>query len=504
MIQLDYASTLDYFWALLPETVLSVSAMIILVYDGFARDSAGASHLRRVGWLSLVAIGVAVAANFGLMRFEESGTTGMIAIDGYRVFTNFLFLGAAALTILISFDYIAREGIDRGEFYVLLLFAVVGMMLLAASRDLIIIFLGFELMSVAVYVLAGFKLRDPRSSEAALKYFLLGAFSSAFLLYGMALIFGAGATTNLGLLSQMIVPGQQGVLLKAGIALMAVGFAFKVSAVPFHVWTPDVYQGAPTPITAFLAAAIKAAAFAAFIRIFVVGLGGMHDYWSQIIWWLATLTMIVPNLIALVQNNVKRLLAYSSIAHAGYLLVALVSANESGMAAFLFYLVAYTVMIVGAFAIVSVLAGPGDLRQSLADYAGIGWSHPWAAAALSLFLVSLAGLPPTGGFVGKLYILRASIEAGYPNLAVILAVTTLVSYWYYLRIIVAMYMRPSAVPLGRRVWSPPLRAALITCAAVTVFLGLLPSWPLLKAQQSVAGVPRAAVQIVLPSPVARQ
>jgi NADH-quinone oxidoreductase subunit N len=278
-----------------------------------------------------------------------------------------------------------------------------------------------------------------------------------------------------------------------------------VSAVPFHVWTPDAYEGAPTPVTAFLAAAIKGAAFAAFIRIFVVALGDLHGYWEQIIWWLACLTMVVPNLIALVQDNIKRLLAYSSIAHAGYLLVALISANDSGMAAFLFYLVAYTVMIVGAFAVLLAIAGKGDRRQRISDYAGLGYSQPWAAATLSLFLVSMAGLPPTGGFVGKFYILRASVESGYVNLAVILAVTTLVSYYYYLRVIVTMYMRPELEPVERPVWSGPLRTALVVCAAITILLGILPSWPLLKAQQSVEGLRQVvAEQVVDPGQLARR
>jgi len=498
-MQIDFANHIDYFWALLPETVLAAGALALLVYDGVAGER---STSRSIGWGALLATALAAAANVWLMGVEEIGTTGMVAIDGYRIFTNFLFLGASALTILISLDYVAREGMKPGEYYALLLFAVVGMMVLAGSRDLILIFVGFELMSLAVYVLVGFKRADPRSSEASLKYFILGAFSSAFLLYGMALLFGAGGTTNLGLMRETIDPGSVGIMAVVGMTMLAIGFGFKVSAVPFHVWTPDAYEGAPTPVTAFLAAAIKAAAFAAFIRIFVVALGDLHPYWEGLIWWLAMLTMIVPNLIALVQDNVKRLLAYSSIAHAGYLLVALIAANESGMASFLFYLVAYTVMIVGAFAIVLVLAGQGDRRQRLSDYAGLGWTNPWAAALLSLFLVSLAGLPPTGGFVGKFYILRASIEAGYVNLAVVLAITTLVSYWYYLRVIVTMYMRPEPAAGARIGLGGSVRAALAVCAAVTIFLGILPSWPLLKARQSVEGLRQVAERVVESIPAA--
>ena len=501
-MQIDFSSYLDYFWALLPETILATGGLLLLVYDGFANRGAGNS--KAVGIGSLIFVVLAAAANTWLMGVEEVGLTGMIALDGFRIFTNFLFLAAAALVVLISLDYNVREGMTQGEFYALLLFAVVGMMLLAGSRDLFLIFLGFELMSLAVYVMVGFNRRDPRSAEAALTYFLLGAFSSAFLLYGMALLFGSSSTTNLGLIRETLNPATVDVIAIAGIALLAIGFGFKVSAVPFHVWTPDAYEGAPTPVTAFLAAAIKASAFAAFIRIFVVALGDLHVYWEDTIWVLAALTMIVPNLIALVQDNIKRLLAYSSIAHAGYLLVALIAANESGMASFLFYLVAYTVMIVGAFTIVQVIAGEGDSRQQLSDYAGLGWSHPWAAAILSVFLVSLAGLPPTGGFVGKFYILRASIEAGYVNLAVILAVTTLISYWYYLRVIVAMYMKPAVAPIGRVDWTGSLRAVLVVCAFITFFLGILPSWPLGKARQSVQGLTPVAARVVEGDPLARR
>ncbi len=492
-----FTSQLDYLWALLPEAVLTTCALMLLVYDGLANKTSGRRNARVVGWGSLVAIALAAAANLWLTGVEEQGTLGAVAVDDFRIFANFIFLGAAALTVLISFEYLEREGIALAEYYVLLLFAVVGMMVLAASRDMILIFLGFELMSFPAYVLTAFKRDDPKSSEAGLKYFLLGAFSSAFLVYGMALIFGAGGTTNLGILSQTLGGGEVSLMMGGGIALLGIGFAFKVSAVPFHVWTPDAYEGAPTPFTAFMSTAIKAGAFAAFIRIFVIGLGDLHAFWESMIWWLAVLTMIVPNLIALVQDDIKRMLAYSSIAHAGYLLVALTAANESGMASFLFYLVAYTAMTVGAFAIVLVIAGKDDRRQRIQDYASIGWTHPWAAAALALFLVSLAGLPPTDGFVGKFYILRASIEAEYQGLALVLAVTTLVSYWYYLRVIVAMYMKPAvSPPIGRVVWSGSIRTALAVCALVVLLLGLLPSWPLLKAQQSVAGLTRVAERVI--------
>lgn len=501
-MQIDFSSQIDYFWALLPEAVLAAGAIVLLLYDGFlARDS---DDSRVVGWGGVVIIALAAAANLWLMGVQEIGDTGMVAIDGFRTFANFIFLAAGALIVLISLEYNRREQIADGEYYALLLFALVGMMILAGSRDLILIFLGFELMSLAAYVLVGFNRRDPRSAEASLKYFLLGAFASAFLLYGMALLVASSGTTNLGLMRILLDSSSIGPLALIGMALLAIGFGFKVSAVPFHVWTPDAYEGAPTPVTAFLGAAIKGAAFAAFIRIFVLGLGDLHEHWQAIIWWFAFLTMIVPNLIALVQNNIKRLLAYSSIAHAGYLLVALIAANTSGMASFLFYLIAYTAMIVGAFAIVLVLAGKGDRYQQLSDYEGLGWSRPWAAGLLALFLVSLAGLPPTAGFVGKFYILRAAVEAGYVNLAVVLVLTTLVSYWYYLRVIVHMYMKPAGEPREGMVWAGSLRTVLAVCAIITVLLGILPSWPLLKARQSVSGARQATEQVIETSPLTRR
>ncbi len=436
----------------------------------------------------MVGLLAAAAANGWLLTLMEEGNTAMIAIDRYRVFANFLFLGGAALTVGIARDYLAREGMRRGEFYVLLLFATVGMMVMAGSRDLIVIFLGFETMSIASYVLAGFNRRDPRSSEAALKYFLLGAFSSAFLLYGIALVYGATGTTNLSIVQLSLPVGSGGTLLAAGVVLLGVGFGFKVAAVPFHMWAPDVYEGAPTPVTAFMAAAVKAAGFAAFVRVFAFGFAEMYETWESWLRALALLTMIVPNLIALQQASVKRMLAYSSVAHAGYLLVALAAANRSGMAAFLFYLIAYTAMTIGAFAVVQTFARAGDRRMDVKDYAGLGWSQPWPAAALAVFLVSLAGFPPTGGFVAKVYVFRAALEAGLPDLAVVLALTTVISYWYYLRVIVEMYMRgePAAAPAEVVRWGRSLRVALAVCVVVTLWVGVFPNRPLTWADRSVA------------------
>jgi NADH-quinone oxidoreductase subunit N len=367
----------------------------------------------------------------------------------------------------------------------------VGMMLLASARDLILLFLALELMSVAVYVLVGFDRRDPRSAEGSLKYFLLGAFSSGFLLYGIALIFGSTATTNLAVIAPML---QEGLATRPmfviGAALLLVGLAFKVAAVPFHVWTPDAYDGAPTPVTAFMATAVKAAAFAAFIRVFGVAFGGAYEYWAPVLYWLAVLTMFGANLVALTQGNLKRMLAYSSIAHAGYLLVALLAANSYGAAAFLFYLVVYTLMTMGAFGVLIANHKDGRDRVSLDDYAGFGWQQPFLGAAFAVFLLSLAGFPLTGGFIGKLYILRALLDAGLPGLAVTLVLASVISYFYYLRVVIVMYMRPAASASHHAGLAMDGQVRLAVGIAAVGVLGLFfaPGWLLGAAQESVASL----------------
>jgi NADH-quinone oxidoreductase subunit N len=369
------------------------------------------------------------------------------------------------------------------------------MMLMAASLDLILLFISLELMSVAVYVLVGFDRTDPRSSEGSLKYFILGAFSSAFLLYGVALVFGSAGTVNVAEVTPLLGTGlEDNGMFLAGAALLLVGLAFKVAAVPFHVWTPDAYDGAPTPITAFMATGVKAAAFAAFIRIFAVSFVGVYQEWANVIWWLAVLTMFAANLIAVTQGSVKRMLAYSSIAHAGYLLVALLAANSYGAAAFLFYLLVYTLMTAGAFGVLIASAKDGKERVALSDFAGFGWQQPLLGAAFSIFLLSLAGFPLTGGFIGKLFILRAILDAGQPVLAVLLVLASAISYFYYLRVVILMYMRPapredSYAGLAR---SAPARAAIIGAAVAVILLFFVPGWFLGAAQTSVASLFPAA------------
>lgn len=483
---LDFASQADYFWALLPEIVLSLLAMGVLLVDVFQKGNRSEPSRPIIAWLTLASIGAAALANAWLLGVSELEPLGMIAVDRFRVFTNFVILLAAALATLISFGYVDRRGLNKGEFFVLLMLGVVGMMLMAGSRDLILTFIALEVMSVAIYVLVGFDRRDPRSSEAALKYFLLGAFSSAFFLYGIALLFGSTGSTHLSVIRGAAAGGALlgNPLFLAGVGLSLVGFGFKVAAVPFHVWTPDAYDGAPTPVTALMATGVKAAAFAAFIRVFSVAFAGAYQQWAPIVWWLAAITMVGANLVALTQGSVKRMLAYSSIAHAGYLLVALLAANQLGAAAFLFYLLVYTLMTAGAFGIVIANARGDRERVALEDYAGLGWERPVMGAAFAILLLSLAGFPLTGGFIGKVYILRAAMAAGLERLAIVLVLASLVSYFYYLRVIVVMYMQPAradtapVAPLAL-----PARAAITFAAAAVLLLFFVPA-PLLDAAQS--------------------
>ena len=488
---LDFANQSDYLWALLPEIILTLWGMAILLVDVFQKGSAVGPSRPIIPWLSLGGLVAAAAGSVWLLGISESGTAGLVAVDGFRVFANLIILLAASIAILISIGYPDDTGINRGEFYVLLMLATVGMMLMAGTRDLMLLFIAFELMSVAVYVLVGFNRRDPRSAEGSLKYFLLGAFSSAFLLYGIALVWGSTGTTNVAEIAVELSGGALGdsAMFLTGAALLVVGLGFKVAAVPFHMWTPDAYDGAPTPVTAFMATAVKAAAFAAFIRIFAVAFGGAYEAWSGVIWWLAIITMFTANLIALTQGSVKRMLAYSSIAHAGYLLVALLSANAFGAAAFLFYLLTYTLMTAGAFGIVIANSRGGRERIALQDYAGFGWQQPVMGAVFAILLLSLAGFPLTGGFIGKLYILRAAVSAGYPGLAVALVLASLISYFYYLRIVVLMYMRPAQEEnLGELTVPGPLRFA-VTFAAAGVLVLFFYSAPFLgAAQESVVGL----------------
>ncbi|HET7322592.1 MAG TPA: NADH-quinone oxidoreductase subunit N [Longimicrobiaceae bacterium] len=488
---LDFLSQADYFRALLPEIVLSLWAMAVLLMDVFQKGSRSEPSSRSIAWLSLAGLVVTAVANYWLLGYTDAATTGLVAVDAFAVFSNFIFLIAAALSILVSIGFVDQEGINRGEFYVLMLFATVGMMLMAAARDLIVLFLALELMSVGVYVLTGFNRNDPRSGEAALKYFLLGAFSSAFLLFGIALVFGSTGSTNLSVIEPLVGNGlAANPMFLAGGAMLLVGLAFKVAAVPFHMWAPDAYDGAPTPVSAFMATGVKAAALAAVIRIFMVAFIGAYASWAIVVWWLAVLTMFGANLIATTEGSVKRMLAYSSVAHAGYLLVAVVSASAFGAAAFLFYLLVYTLMTVGAFALVIANSRGGRERVTLQDYAGYGWEQPLMGACFTVFLLSLAGFPLTGGFMGKIFILRAALSSGMEMISVLLVISSLISYFYYLRVVVLMYMRPapSAEAYQGLTVSAPAKFAVVVAAVAVLALFFVPGPVLGAAQHSVAAL----------------
>ncbi|MBW3572902.1 MAG: NADH-quinone oxidoreductase subunit N [Gemmatimonadetes bacterium] len=470
----------DYLWALLPEIVLALGAMAVLLGDVLQKGNASRASARWVPWASIAVLAATFVANLPLVTLTLDAadplrdvSNGMVAVDAFRGLTNCLFLISGTLAILISIGYLDRRGINRGEFYALLLFAVLGMMLMAGASDLMMVFIGLEVMSVAIYVLVGFDRMDPRSTEGALKYFLLGAFSSAFFLYGVALTFGATGTTNVRGFFPLLLPGERhDTMLLAGMALVLIGFGFKVAAIPFHMWTPDAYDGAPTPVTALMATGVKAAAFASLIRVFLVGFGGNFGDWAGAVYLLAAITMVAGNLLALTQGSVKRMLAYSSIAHAGYLLAAVLAGFAGGTSAFLFYLLVYTLMTAGAFGIVMANARGTEERVTLEDYAGLASQKPLLAAMLSVFLLSLAGFPLTAGFLGKLYILRALVQMNVPSLAVILVLASLVSYFYYLRVIVVMYMRParSADEHAEARLSAPAFAGVATAAALVVIL----------------------------------
>ena len=487
------------FIVLLPVLVLAGWALVLLLVDLFV--PAGRKAL--TGWLALVGPAGAVLAltlwpNGGAL----TGFGGMLAADGFAVFLHLLFLGSAALIILLALTYLPRAGIERGEFYVLLLLTVSGMLLMAQAADLIVVFLALE----PLYILAGFARPRLSSEESAMKYFLLGAFASGFFVYGVALTYGAAGSTNL---NAIVTAAQTGLvqgaaaaqalpvarsLLVAGAALILVGLGFKVAAVPFHMWTPDVYEGAPSVVTAFMSVGAKAGGFAALLRVFVTAFPGLAPQWASLLAILAALTMIVGNFAALRQGNIKRLLAYSSIAHAGYILMALPAAGSSfaaqsdyAVGSALFYLLAYALTTLGAWAVVMAVERQEGDGLALTDYAGLAARRPGLALAMALFMFSLTGLPPTAGFIAKFSLFRAAIDAGYLWLAIVGVLTSLVSAYYYLRVVVLMFMRPGAAQALAR---PTLDLAVGVTALATLLIGLLPGPLLDLAQRSVLTLTR--------------
>ncbi|OGT99440.1 MAG: NADH-quinone oxidoreductase subunit N [Geobacteraceae bacterium GWB2_52_12] len=469
---------------ILPEIFLSVLAMALLLINVF-RPGGQKSYLAYISFIGIVVAAILVGAGWGSHIESFSGS---VVLDNFATFFKMTFLVAAGLTVLISDQYMEREGCNHGELYPLILFTVVGMMLMASGTDLMTIFLGLEVMSVSLYVLAGFNRANKKSNEAGLKYFLLGAFSTGFLLYGMALIYGATGTTKLykiaTIVGQMTLPTAN-IMLVAGMLLMLTGFAFKIAAAPFHMWTPDVYEGAPTPMTAFMSAGPKAAGFAALLRIFLVALPTLQVEWSQVLWVMAVLTMTVGNITALRQDNIKRVLAYSSIAHAGYALVGFVAANGTGTAGILFYMLSYAFMNIGAFAIVILVAKKGETNGNVSDFAGLGFKRPLLAVVMTIFLFSLAGMPPTAGFIGKFYLFSGAIQEGYIWLAVIGVLNSAASVYYYLRIMVYMYMKEPTEDFEWIQLTAPVALALVIAVVGSLIPGIVPSIILQYAEMAV-------------------
>ena len=456
---------------LLPEIILTIAGTAVMVLAPLRVS-------RRVfGYISGAALALALLAALNAGTFPGPAFSGLIMADRFATFFRVLVMAVGILTVLSSAGFLRREGAETGEYHALLLFAITGQSVMAASNDLIVMFIGLEISSIASYVLAGYLREDKRAVEAALKYFLLGSFASAFFLYGAALIYGATGVTNLSAVRGLLIGrgGAEPLFVAVAGALLFVGVAFKVSSAPFQVWAPDVYQGAPSPVAAFLSTGAKAAAFAIFLRIFMTALAPVGRAWEPLVWTSALLSMTIGNFAALNQANVKRMLAYSSIAHAGYVLAALTARSHAGTAAAMFYLAAYALMNMGAFAVVAHIAGKGERYQEVDDFAGLGAKQPFTAAMLALFLFSLIGVPLTAGFFGKFYIFKAALDAGLVWLAVLGLLNSAVAAYYYLRVLVVMYMRepapdapaPEPLPAGAK-------AALILPAAGTLLLGIVP------------------------------
>ena len=461
------------FDAILPSLVLCSFGMVLLLMNAFMPRGKSTP----AAWFSLVAIVVTGFVSLAAWNKPEFGFAGGVALDNYATFFNIIFLVAAGLTILMSDDYLKREGYPVGEFYTLILFATAGSMWMASGTNLMMIFLGLEVLSVALYVLAGFFRGQTKSNEAGLKYFLLGCFSTGFLLYGIALLYGVTGTIDLARMGEFISANPGAItnpMAVAGLMLLSTGFLFKIAAAPFHMWTPDTYQGAPTPITAFMSAGPKAAAFAGFIRILILGLGGMKAEWTSLLWIIAVLTMVVGNVIAIYQTDIKRTLAYSSIAHAGYALVGIVAANEIGVSGILFYMLAYTFMNLGAFAVLVLVGKKGEENLTLDGFAGFGYKRPWLAIAMVIFLFSLMGIPPTAGFAGKFYIFAGAVKAGYIWLAVIAMLNSAVSLYYYLRVMVYMYFKESGEDFGWVTMNVGAVVSIVLAIIGVLYLGILP------------------------------
>jgi NADH-quinone oxidoreductase subunit N len=469
----------------IPVLIVSLSACAVLLAEAFRRRG----EWMPVGWLALIGVIGGLVTSVALWNRNAVGF-GVLVLDNFAIFFDVLICVIGLLTILLSSGTAERDHLPLGEYYALVLFALAGMMLMASTRDLLIVFIGLEVMSLAVYVLTSLKRTDEMSAEGGFKYFLLGAFSSAFFLYGIAFAFVVTGTTRLDDLGMRVagVALEPSVLVILAMVFLLVGFAFKVSAVPFHMWTPDAYQGAPTLVTGFMSTGVKAAAFAAFIRVFLSAFEPLRVDWLPILSAVAGLTMILGTVVGVAQTSVKRMLAYSSIAHAGYLLVGLVAANAAGKASILFYLVAYAVTNLGAFGVLSALCTADRPHDDLRDFAGLAYERPGLAALLTVFLLSLGGFPPTVGFIAKWYIFSAAIQEHLVALAVLGVLTSVVSVFFYLRIVVQMYMAEERAP-GHRPHVPAVAlTGLVLAVAAVFYLGVLPGRLLSIAASSVSAI----------------
>lgn len=469
----------------LPEIVLSIFGVVVMLLDPLLDEERSQKTLGIVALLGTV---LALFSVYLMSRHPGMAFWNMISVDSFSVFFHFLILAIVAVVILSSYEYMTVQRIRAGEYYGLLLFGAVGMILMSSAMELVLVFIALEISSISTYILAGFRLREPSSAESSLKYFLLGSFATAFFLYGVALIFGATGSTNIVQISQALQSGAS-TLAYVAIALMFVGLGFKIAAAPFHIWTPDVYEGAPAPIVGLMSTAPKAAVFAVLLRI-IFQANAPGRFW--LIWVSAALSMTLGNVAALVQSNIKRLLAYSSIAHAGYLLMAYAAAPEPGISAAMFYTAAYAAMNVGAFAVVSHFASFGERYVTLEDYAGLGRRSPVLAATLGIFLLSLIGIPITGGFLAKFYVFSVALKANLVGLTIIGVINSAIASYYYLRVIVVMYMREPREEAPLAPVPVALGAALAITLAFTIYLGVLPDRLLNYAQ-------RSAYQLIQPN-----
>ena len=471
----NFAPTAIDYLRILPEILMIITGTLIMVLEPLIGGSKrnAFSSVTLVGFIAALVAAVAANDHPGL------SFSNMLIVDGFATFFRVLVIGVGIFTVLSSSEYLRREHAASAEYYALLLFSVAGQCIMATANELIMIFIGLEISSIATYILAGYLRDDKRNNEAALKYFLLGSFATAFLLYGIAWIYGTTGSTNLAEIRNFLMTGggaRNMTLAGTAAALMFVGFAFKVSAAPFQIWAPDVYQGAPAPVTLFMSAGPKAAAFAVFLRVFITAFGPITNRWEPFVWSSALLTMVIGNFAALLQTNIKRLMAYSSIAHAGYVMVAIAAHNQVGVAAAMFYLAAYAFMNIGAFAVITHFSRQGEKYVNVEDLAGLGWKQPATAALFSIFLLSLIGVPLTGGFFGKFYIFKAALDANLVWLSILGLLNSAVAAYYYLRILVVMYMHePGESTLTLEPLSPGIRTTLWAAALGTLILGIFPS-----------------------------